>query len=59
MRLKKHIERSFSEEDDFCTTKKRVGVKYVFRGIAVKEWVALPQESIDFRSRNKVLVVVC
>ena len=33
-----------------------IGVREVFRGILVKNWVGLPVESTEFKKHNKILI---
>jgi len=45
-----------NKEENFWTNQQVLGMREVFRGIVVRDWVAMPIECIDFTPCNKVLI---
>ena len=51
-----YIVKYFNKEERFWIDQQVSGVREVFRGVAVKSWVAMPVESEDFKKHNKNLI---
>ena len=52
----KDVEKYFNKEGNLHTTQQVLGMREVFRGLAVKEWIETPNEIIDCSQCNKVLI---
>ena len=54
--MAKDLEKCFNNTRNMHTNQQLLGMREVFRGVVANEWVAMPNERIDFSSCNKALV---
>ena len=47
---------TFKQRCIFFTNRQLFGMREAFRGVVVKEWIATPNERIDYSKHSKVLV---
>ena len=52
----KDLKKRFNREENAHSNNQLLGMSEVFRGLVTKEWVAIPNESIDFSPFDKDLV---
>ena len=57
--MTKEIGKKFNKEENCWTSRQVLGVREVFRGIVVKDWVTMPVGSADFTQHNKALIKSC
>ena len=50
------IEKRFKNRGNTRANQKLLGMREGFRGVVVKEWVAMPNERTEFPQHNKTLV---
>ena len=56
----KDIKRYFSGDETECYTNQQlIGIKALFRGVIVKEWVAVNNENINYHECNRKIVKSC
>ena len=54
--IEKDVEKYFNNEGNLHTNLKVLGVTESFRGVAVKQWVAMPNETIYYFQCDKALI---
>ena len=55
----KDLKRYFDDDGQLCTNQHKIGMKILFRGMIVKEWVDNNQNEIDYLEHNKGIVKSC
>ena len=54
------IKRYFdNEEEELHTNQQTIGIRALFRGAVVKEWVAVNEDNINYHVCNRILVQKC
>lgn len=53
------IARFLKNKREFTSAQELIGMKNIFRGIVVKEWVEQDEECINFHECSKVIVKIC
>ena len=56
----KDIKRYFSgDETEYYANQQLIGIKALFRGVIVKEWVAVNNDNMNYHEYNRILVKSC
>ena len=50
------IRKCFEGDDIYQTNQQVLGIKEMFRGVVVANWVAMPLERVKFTPSNKIIV---
>ena len=50
------ISKYFDGDENYWTNQQVIGLREIFRGVVVTNWVAMPLERVNFLAHNKIIV---